>query len=428
MYLIILINLLTIMVALYFAKFPKNYNILHPKKVFIYLYLLVQVSGYFFALIITNIDGSYKITAEYLIYSSVLTLYALLIFLISYYLISLKIPTIVMSKIIKVPKFNVSFFRQLFIPFFVLGLVGLSIYFFKNGFILFQDGGYENKNHGNVGLGYARIMFGIGFTYALASFLLFDYNKLKFKIALFGTFVLGVFIFVIIGGGRASAIGFFITTILISLYYQRKQSSKKIFIFGVIFFFIIVLLTIIRYKHEFSLDILVLLLYQLQGSFSPIDSFAKIIEVVPNKFDYNLEMIFNSFLTLIPRTIWVDKPLEVIVPSVYFTDEILNYGTFVTISPTLLGELYMYNGLTGITFGMFVVAVIIRILSIIFIKSYRNPALRLFIIFKLFVSFALLREGISILLRDLFISTVIFFIILISIYTFNQILKTRTIS
>jgi len=421
MLLISVINFSTIAIALYFAKYPKNYNFLHPKKMFIYFFLLVQVSGYFFAMLISVVDGEYKISNASMINASILTLYGLIIFIISYYVLSQKHINYVVSKFIRIPEFNEKFFQRLFIVFLSIGVIGLSIYFMKNGFVFLKEGGYENRNESNLGMGYAKIMFEIGFRYALASFLLFRFTKMRFVLSLIATLIVGILVFLIIGGGRTGALSLFVTTILIALYYDKTQSRKKILLLGTTFFFIITILTVIRYKYEFSTDNIVLLLYQIQGSFSPIDSFSTIVEVMPKEFDFRADLMFNSFLTLVPRFIWVDKPIEILVASVFFTNEILNYGSFVTISPTLLGELYIYNGLFGITFGMMIVAFFIRLLSIVYLKSHRTAGMRLFIVFKLYIAFGLMRDGVSIFARDLFFSFGIFIFLVISIFILHRI-------
>jgi len=414
-FIVLLINLLTVLIGLYFAKYPLNMNILHPKKIFIYFYLLVQVSGFFFALIIFFLVGEYKISTYTLFNISLLTLYGLIIFLFFYYFFSKSKIFVQFFYSIKLPVLKSNVFKKVYLIFFIIGLLGLLIYYLKNGFVFFKEGGYENKNLANVGLGYARIMYGVGLSYGIAAFLLFSFNKFRFKVSLLISLILGVLIFLIIGGGRAASLGLFIEVLIIALYYNRIN-EKKIFILGIGLFFLIVLLTIIRYKVSLSSETLSLILYQLQGSFSPIDSFAKIIEVMPFQFDFRQDLFFNSFLTLIPRFIWENKPLDIQVPSVFFTNEILNYKSFLTISPTLLGELYIYGGMLGVTIGMFIVAFFVRLMTIIYIKSFKLASYRLFFIFNALVYFSLMREGVSIFLRDLFMKLFIFSFIVLFIY------------
>jgi len=411
-----IINGLLTILGLLFAKYPRNYGILHPKKLFVYFFLIVQVSGFFFARLIKLIDGNYKVSDDVLLTISLITFYSFTIFVVSYYIWKKIIPL----NIIKFPKLYVGFFRKLYSVFFLLGSIGILIYYLKNGFVLFKEGGYENKNIANIGLGYARLMYSIGFSYFILSYLLFSFNKKRLRRTLYVSLFLGVLIFVIIGGGRAASLGLFIECIIIGLYY-KYFSKRKLITLGIILFVIIITLTIVRYKLNLSSETMVLLLYQLQGSFSPIDSFA----IIYKHFSFNENFVpniaFNSFLTLIPRFIWTDKPIEINVPSVYFTREILNYPSFLTISPTLLGELYMYGGILSITVGMFLIALIVRIFVLIYIKSFVIPSARVFFILNALIYFSLFREGLSIFVRDIFLKIIVFISIIFAIEIISSI-------
>jgi len=417
-----IIDGLLVILGLLFAKYPRNYNILHPKKLFIYFFLLVQVSGFFFAGLIKIITGNYKISYDVLLSVSLITFYSFVVFIFSYYIWRRLLP----SDIIKFPKLSESFFKKLYFGFFLVGSIGIFIYYLENGFVLFKEGGYENKNIANIGLGYARLMYSIGFSYFILSYLLFSFNRRRFKRALYISLLLGVLIFIVIGGGRAASLCLFVECIVIGLYYNCF-SRRKIVILNIILFVIILALTFVRYKLHLSPAIIVSLLYQLQGSFSPIDSFSLIYKHFFFNENFIPSIAFNSFLTLIPRFIWTSKPIEIDVPSVYFTREILNYPSFVTISPTLLGELYMYGGIFSITIGMFFIALIVRIFTLIYIKSFTVPSGRIFFILNALIYFSLFREGLSIFMRDMFLKVNIFiFIIFVIEIIFSILIGKRS--
>jgi hypothetical protein len=372
---------------------------------FLLFFGLVQVSGFFLIEIIKFYDGGYKVEDQLLLSISIITLIALNSFLFFYFL--LKKVQMSMFHLIKLPKIDGLVFKKLNIVFIIIGLSGLFIFFIKNGFTLFKIGGYENKNLANLGIGYARIMYGYGLNFALISYLAVGYTKKKFNITVLWSILIGSLIFVIIGGGRSSSLGLLVLTITIALYYNRIK-LRKLVLLGISFIGLVFLLTVARYKLTFNSNNISLFLYQFQGSFSPVDSFAKIVEVFPNNYKYNPELMFNSFLTLIPRALWVAKPINIEVASVYFTQEVLNYKSFLTISPTLLGELFIYYGYLGIITGMFLCALLVRVLTVIYIKSQRSLNMKIFFLLNALFSFSLFREGLSIALRDFLFFSIIF--------------------
>lgn len=409
---LLFINTITLIIAFLAFLYPRKENILHPKKIFLSFFMIVQVSGYFLIEIIKSIDKHYKIPDSSLLAVSIITLFSLILFLLFYQL--LQPLNKLLFSIIKLPRLENFAFKKLNLIFLAIGLLGLLIYFKNSGFALFKAGGYENKNIENLGLGYARIMYNYGFVFFLVSYLATNYSKNKFRISIVLSLSIGALVFIVIGGGRASSLQLLIVTILIAIYQDQIKLTRLIFL-GVGFILLVFVLTVIRYKLDFSSEHLSLFLYQFQGSFSPVDSFARIYESIPSQHDYQPSLFFNSFLTLIPRSIWVTKPIELEVPSVFFTSEILNYTSFLTISPTLLGELYIYNGVVGIIFGMFFCALLVKILSVIFQKSHRSFNMKIFILLNALYAFSLFREGISISLRDFLFFSIIFSVL--SIFT-----------
>ena len=403
---IVIYSLLVVLLAMWIARYPRNSGILHPKKIFLFFYVVVHISGFFVAALINYIFDGYKYNNDQMMQALILVTYGLFAFIFFYYILSGK-----WLNFISLPKINEKVFSALSPVYLIFGIAGLLIYIANTGFVLFQDGGYENKNLANTGMGFARILYGSGLSYGVAAFLIFRFNKERFKKAVGLSIILGGIIFIAIGGGRSAAINLFSIVIIIAIFYN-KITNKKLASLMICLFILIILLTMFRYKENFEL---LSMMYKIQGSFSPIDSVATISESIPKSYPHQPQLFFNSLLTLIPRIFWPDKPLDILVPSVYFTNVILEYGSFLTISPTLIGELYIYGGYFGITLGMALVALLVRFYSRIYKKSFNNGTMRLFFVMNALFPFSLMREGVSIFLRDQLLMLIIFMTVIISV-------------
>lgn len=393
-----------LLIGLLKLRLMDRFHFLHPRKMFIYFFLIVQVSGFFLIQIISLFNGGYKFSDKSLNNAALITLFGFIYYLILEYF-SYRISRRIYLKL----ALNLPNFYRFRTVFFTIGFIGLTFYFKNTGFTFFAPGGYQNKNINNVGLGLYRIMMGIGFTYGLIAMLGRTYNPVRFLKGLRISILLGTILFIVIGGGRAASLNLLIISITYWIYHKGNSISfKRIFKFGTVSLISLILLTSIRYKVSFSRENITLILYQLQGSISPVDSLAMIISKFPNQYEWKWDLFLNSFLTLIPRSLWTEKPLQLEIASVFFTNEVLNYGSFLTISTTLFGELYMYGGLIGITLGLLLVIFLIQIFSMVFEKSQKHNSYYLLIILKSLWVFALFRDGLSIAIRDLFLFLIIF--------------------
>jgi len=191
------------------------------------------------------------------------------------------------------------------------------------------------------------------------------------------------------------------------LYKRRVRFLRFIFIL-ILFTTALIFLTSLRYKYVLSSDVLELIFYQIQGSLSPVDSLAIIMESLDWEIK-DLLMFINPFLTMVPRFLWGDKPIEILVPSVFFTKEILNYPNFVTISTGLVGE-------SLLVFGKFwwisplLVGVLFNILKNSNIRGNLIYDKFLFILLSP-IFFGLFRDGLAIFFRDLFLIVIMHYLL-----------------
>ena len=218
--------------------------------------------------------------------------------------------------------------------------------------------------------------------------------------------------FTALGGHRQLGIAAILTLLFIGL--KRKQISKTVlFGFALLSIIALVFMGFIRYgtlARGYSFDkLFVISLYFLQDSLSPFDSFARIIDAVPRYIDFQYADTFvNQFIFMIPRAVWSDKPIIVMNAGNYFTQNILGLKGILTISPTILGELYMAGGGVACSLGMFLVGGFLKMIDRVFIRIRKDCVLIVFYYAFLFqLCFNLYREGVAVFLSKLLISYVL---------------------
>lgn len=355
------------------------------------LYLIVSYSGFLFVYFMTEMGISYKIDSLSLRNAFLRTeIFTAILFLSAY--ASRRLSIINLASNYGLNRLNISGTKLLNTAF-VIGLLGLAFYVNKSGIVFLQDGGYENKNLANLGLGIPRLLLTNGLIFGFCIYLLKE-NKTILKIVT--ATVVGTILFLVMGGGRT------ISLILIIMYSLSRVFMKRIYFKQLIVAIIVslvglVFMTTLRYKYVFNNNVLELLMYQLQGSLSPVDSLAIILDETTWDW-HNLSLGFNPLLTYVPRLFWRDKPVEILIPSVYFTRDILNYPSFVTISTGIVGESYLIFGplwwLMPILLGL-IFNVIRNSGSVA--ESYYNKLL--FILFTP-MFFGLFRDGLAVFIRD----------------------------
>jgi len=414
---IILLSLI-ILLAIHF----NDYKIDKPFVLFSIFYFMVYPFGYFLIFLI-NIFEPYKLTNDLIDFYTPTMLYAYLIvalcsssfnFLIS----KIKVP----QEIDKLVSFKtIVLSRKVFL---IIGLIGLILFISKNGIVLLKvmSGGYSEKNYANAGSGVYNILISYGFNLYIVSRLI--HKPSQFYSTAIIALIIGTVLFFVMGGGRASSL-MLIAAVLLAGFYYGHLSLKVIFLASVTFFLLIIIMTIVRYQVDLTnIDdrLIASVIYKIQGSFSPIDSFIIIANNVSTASDFQPNVMFNNAYYFVPRVLWEDKPLILENAAGYYTKQILHYGSDVTISPSLLGELFLYGGHWGICIGMVVVSVIISLFTSIYSISKNIVFMRLIYFMIMLNFFGMMREGVALLIRDL-----VFFAIVFSFFIFIALLYRQVI-
>jgi len=375
---------------------------------FFYISFIVNYFGFLCVLLINLTGGNYKISILDLIEKLALP-YLIFTLSCSSALILVKILKI---KFVFIHPQSVPSINFYFISFFIIALIGFTFYISANGLVLLNLQSYGDRNIALTGSGVSRIFISFGL---INFFILLALNVNKYQIRhLFYAIVVGGLVFIVSGGARVGAIR---PALLYSLVVWRKKKSV-ILRLGLVFLFVFVFALIgllLRYKSGFILEIV---LNQIQGSFSPIDStYLVIASGVTHQFD----LLLNHFQTLVPRFLWNEKPLFIPTPSNYFTSEILRYSSNVTISVSLIGELMLVGGYLGLILGPFIIIVLLTTLD----RSLESNSLnaKLFFWSNILISFPLMREGLGLFLRNIMFNYFLYFFFFVFLYLVWMLLR-----
>lgn len=383
---------------------------------------MMVYSGWYVFVYIINIYGEYKFSSDVVEEVLILAFIFYVIYVLGYVFLKI-VPDVNFSRH-RTPV-NINTIEKSHKIFLLIGMLGLSMYIIKNGFVLLSvaDQGYEQKNIANAGSGFYRILYSVGFSYYIAARLILYSDKVWQTTFL--AVVIGFFIFVSIGGGRASALMPLVTCFFFMIY-SRKIDFVRVVIIAFFLFFLIFLGTLSRYSVSLgtlSDELIVSLLYKLQGSFSPADSVGTLI-INYGKFEFFPEGIMNNIYYFVPRFIWNAKPIILENASGYFTKEILNYPVELTISVTLIGELLLYGGYKFLFFGAFLISVYVRSLDFVFYNANKHPLFLMLYMTSFMGFFSLMREGISVSIRDMLLSLVLT-VLVFFLFRFFSFMRSR---
>lgn len=379
-------------------------RIVSPHYMFSLFYAMVYLGWYLFVLLI-NEFVDYKLSSDIVDYVMLLSLCFYFVYSVVYFFLSKTPRLVVHNSSVLLSKETVARSYKLFL---FIGLAGISLFVWQNGIVLFKvsEGGYEQKNIANAGSGLARILYSVGFSYFIACRLILFPSKIYSSIIY--SILIGVIIFYSVGGGRATSL-FPLAICMFYLIFKQRVSIFKISVGVVLFFAVILLTTIIRYGIVFEdVDnvLIASIIYKLQGSFSPADSVGVLIQEYQTYLRYP-EAIFNNLYYFVPRFIWPDKPLILLNASGYFTSQILNYPVELTISTTLVGEFLVYGGFVGVFVGAILTAFFIKFYDLIFETANKDVFFMIWYLISFLNFFALLREGLALVVRDLILSVAI---------------------
>lgn len=321
-------------------------------------------------------------------------------------------------KIVIFPKMNYKELQVLSFLFITISFLSILYFFSTTGLLILTSSSYEERYSSNLGLGIITRFFPFFIAGLTISFMLKPTYKTWKKNILIGIF-LGVFTFLVMGGYR-QIIAIHIFVFLILGYHYSYIKLKTIIKIGISSIPILMFMALFRYGINSSSELTFKFLIFTMDTFSPYDSFAKILEYYKNTSEdfQGLSIIVNEFSSLIPRAIWTDKPELVMNAGNFYTQEILNYNAKVTISPTILGSLFLMNGLYGIIIGAIFLAVVLKWFDrkmyktpIVFSRSYGEFNFILYSIFYYYILFytvTIAREGIEVFFQRTIMAYIIF--------------------
>ena len=404
----LLITLLSIIIIQNKNRFFSFYNF------FIIWFVAVMLVGVPISYLLETYFISSSIDTELVFYTQLYSFLFIVIFIL-FYKLPWKYPRVVLFPGMKYSEMQV-------LSFLFIGTSFLAILYFlsKNGLLLLESSSYEERYETNLGLGILTRLFPFFIAGTVISFILKPtYRNWKFNL-LIGIF-LGTLTYIVMGGYRQIlAIHIFVFLILGHHYSYIKLFT--IIKFGILAIPLLMFMALFRYGIDSSSDLSMHLLVFTRDSFAPYNSFANIIEYYKNTPEgfQGLSIVSNEFSSLIPRSIWADKPELVLNAGNFYTQEILNYDAGITISPTILGSLFLISGHYGIVLGSIFLAVTLRWFdkkmyraAIVFSRNNRAFNLILYSIFYyyiIFYTFTIAREGIEVFFQRTIMAYIIFIV------------------
>lgn len=155
-----------------------------------------------------------------------------------------------------------------------------------------------------------------------------------------------------------------------------------------------------RYGLDISGDeVFYTFLYLTRDTFSPWENLALLLQNRSYISFQGLASIVRDFYIFIPRWLWPDRPSLVLNTANYFTWEVLDNHSGLTISPTLIGSIIIMDGVSFIPLGAIVVGLIIKLFDTLYEcgktadNCYRASLLQAFCFGTVFSMTVLAREG-----------------------------------
>jgi enterobacterial common antigen polymerase len=404
----LLITLLSIIIIQNKDRFFSFYNF------FIIWFVAVMLIGVPITYLLETYFISSSVNTELLFYTQLYSFLFIVIFIL-FYKLPFKYPRVILFPVIKYSEMQV-------LSFLFTGISFLAILYFlsQNGLLLLDSTSYEERYETNLGLGILTRFFPFFIAGTTISFILKPtYRNWIFNL-LIGIF-LGVLTYIVMGGYR-QILAIHIFVFLILAYHYSYIKLFTIIKFGILAIPLLMFMALFRYGIDSSSDLSFNLLVFTRDSFAPYNSFTNIIEYYKNTSEdfQGLSIVLNEFSSLIPRSIWVDKPELVLNAGNFYTQEILKYNAGLTISPTILGSLFLISGDYGVILGSIFLAVMLRWFDkkvyrsvIVFSKNNREFNLSLYSIFYyyiIFYTFTIAREGIEVFLQRTIMAYIIFIV------------------
>lgn len=195
-------------------------------------------------------------------------------------------------------------------------------------------------------------------------FILYAYSisaKKRISTIILSTFFLMAIGVTLLQGTRAPIIVLLAVPIILRHYFLEKKIKVKHLI--VVLPILFILLTVLNHFRNFGLDMITYLSLEYHihiygtiiADLIPFNTLVTIIESVPEKvgFQYGLFYLY-LFISWIPRALWPGKPIVGV--EWFITETIFGHNPLEmpTLTPTLIGDLYLNASIPAIIIGMFI--------------------------------------------------------------------------
>jgi oligosaccharide repeat unit polymerase len=145
------------------------------------------------------------------------------------------------------------------------------------------------------------------------------------------------------------------------------------------------------------------LIYTVVSRSKGTEVVAAVINKLDQTGDYELgwRSLFETITIIVPKKLWEDKPQAASVrfTTYFFADDLrfsrgYDAGEWGGISPTIVGEFYWHFGWFGVTFGLYLMGRLAKVLYCT-VQQYRNNRSVLVIYAVVFTSFAMFAEAVQ---------------------------------
>lgn len=291
----------------------------------------------------------------------------------------------------------------------LIAIVAVAIFFLQNGFLLFRLQSYSQIFSSEISSVALKRFF---YFFILAMLIVYFLKPTQYRwlFFLFSTVAFGVLTYLVVGGTRANIIIAFALFLFIGIV-RGWINLWMLIIAGVISIIGMFWLALKRYGLDVSgAEAFYTFLYLTRDTFSPWENLALLLDNYDKIEFQGLAPIVRDFYVFIPTLLWPERPDTVLNSANYFTWQVLDNHSGLTISPTLIGSLVVMGGVIFIPIGAIGVGLIIKWFDWLYEKSkieinhYKAVILQVFCFSAIFNIIVLVREGV-----DSFVSRVVFF-------------------
>lgn len=297
----------------------------------------------------------------------------------------------------------------------LVAVMTLTAFITQNGLLLFEVHSYSQAFSPKVS-GQALKRFSYFLIPAMLIYYFLNPGIRRWWVFLATTAGFGALIYVVVGGTRAYlalAFGLFLSIGLADRYIKARLLAP-LGALGVLGMFV---LALARYRLDGSGAKQVYnFLFLTRDTLSPWENLALILQRHATIDLQGPAPIIRDFYVYIPKMLWPDRPNLILNTANYFTWHVLGRNPGLTISPTLVGSLFVMGGVLAVVLGGLVCGLIIRWFDWLRDSTryganrYRDIVVKAFCFGSLFNIIVLVREGL-----DSFVSRFVFFFVVFAL-------------